>query len=113
MTGETGAFVLGDNPRILFDHAFVFEDIQDLKSHFNTLAKIMRGEKTGFSGKVMSLTTTQYLKTHERDYNTDPLSGPLSVKNAVKAIAADYHGATMHPWTGDHAEPVALERRRG
>ena len=69
----------------------------------------MRGEKTGFSGKVMSLTTTQYLKTHERYYNTDPLSGPLSVKNAVKAIAADYHGATMHPWTGDHAEPVALE----
>ena len=69
----------------------------------------MRDEKRGFSGKVMSLTTTQYLETHDRDYSTHHMSGPVSVENAVKAIAAYHYGAAMHPRTGDDAEFVALE----
>jgi hypothetical protein len=76
----------------------------------NSLAKIMQGEKRGFSGKVMSLTTLLNLKTQERDYNTDDLSGTVSSESALAALAAHYHGASVHPGTGNDAEFVALER---
>jgi len=69
----------------------------------------MRDEKRGFSGKVMSLTTLLNLKTHDRYYSAHHLSGTVSIENAVKAIAAHYHGAAMHPGTGDDVEFVALE----
>ena len=72
----------------------------------------MGGEKRGFSGKVMSLTTLLNPKTHDRYYSTHHLSGTVCIENAVKAIAADYHGAAVHAWTGDDAEFVALERDR-
>ena len=58
----------------------------------------------------MSLTTLLNPKTHARDYNTHDLSGAVCIENAVKAIAADYYGAAVHPWRGDNAEFVALER---
>ena len=46
----------------------------------------MGREKMGNSGKVMSLTTIHYLKTHERDYNTHDLSGAVSVENTDKTV---------------------------
>jgi hypothetical protein len=38
----------------------------------------------------MSLITLLNRKTHARDYNTHDLSGPVSIENAVKAIATDH-----------------------
>jgi hypothetical protein len=83
-----------------------------VSSLFNTFAKKKRSEKTGFSGKVMSLTTLLNPRTHDRDYSTHQLPGTVFVENAVKAIAAYYYGAVVHSGTGDDAEFVALERER-
>src|SRR5258707_11011295 len=59
----------------------------------------------------MSLTTLQYLKAHERDYNTDELSSAVPIDNAVKAVAANCLGLTEYDWSGNDVGFVTLERR--
>jgi len=78
----------------------------------NTIAK--KGQKkAGFSGKVMSLTTAQDLKAYERDYNTDPLPGAVSVENTVKAVVPYCAGVTVYERSGHDAGVIALDGGRG
>ena len=60
----------------------------------------------------MSLTTLPYQKTHERDYNPNPLSGAVCLENTVKAVAADHHGITGDDGARHDAGSVALDGGR-
>jgi len=68
----------------------------------------MAGEKAGFSGKVMSLTTTQNQKTHERDYSIDCLFDTAAFTNESAPNAGDCAGAVEHERTSDDVSDVAV-----
>ena len=69
----------------------------------------MGQKKAGISGKVMSLTTTQYLKTHERDYNPYRMLGGLFIENTVKAVAAYRFGVAEYDGSGHDAGAIAVD----
>jgi hypothetical protein len=96
-----------------WDRVIVFYSTRNnINPNINTFAKKGR-ERIGFSGKVVSVTTSPSQKTHERNYSTDYLSCTASFRNNSAAASTHDFCLAVPFRSGDDARTVALERDGG